>query len=299
MGSFQFIGKLFSLAATSICSVATVASIRALSPLLIVACYKLYYNVHFGVETYLSLCPLLLGVIFIVYSQSLPHDTGIGELEKTGNAASAAEAASSAHSTVNNSSDIRGMSLAFLAALIFAIQNIYAKNVVTHGSMRSSHNGDLALRSDNPNSPNASNNNSRENLLDQSQQSQQSQPKRTTTTDFNLLEKGPMSPISMSLNNMTPQEINKKDMSEQSMNNSTGSMSPYALQEDKPAKMTTLIYCAMFGFLLSIPTLLLYEIWDLSSHWNELPIFWLLINGFGHFIQSLLAFQILSMYEFL
>ncbi|GME77658.1 unnamed protein product [Ambrosiozyma monospora] len=149
--------------------------------------------------------------------------------------------------------NIKGMSFAFSAALIFAIQNIYAKNVVTHGSMRSAHNGDLALRSDNPNSPNASNNNSTENLLDQSQQSKQiqiqNQPKRTTTTDFNLLEKGPMSPISLSMNNMTSKEMNRKDQSmNMNMNNSNGSMSPYALQEDKPSKMTTLIYCAIYLF---------------------------------------------------
>lgn len=76
LGIFQFTGKYFSLNATSLIPLSTVSSIKALSPLLIVAGYRVIYNVKFPSITYLSLTPLVGGVVLIIASESMNNDPG-------------------------------------------------------------------------------------------------------------------------------------------------------------------------------------------------------------------------------
>lgn len=66
LGVLKFISLYSSLNATLLVPVATVASIKALSPLLMVAGYRLAYNVKFPLLTYLLLAPLLAGVIMMI-----------------------------------------------------------------------------------------------------------------------------------------------------------------------------------------------------------------------------------------
>ena len=84
----------------------------------------------------------------------------------------------------------------------------------------------------------------------------------------------------------------------------------------KADKLTTLMYCSLYGLAYSIPTFITYELPTLlsskfypSSLGSEIPaveatpipyyhlIPWtlLIINGLSYFIQSLLAFHILGM----
>lgn len=66
LGVLKFISLYASLHATLLVPVATVASIKALSPLLMVAGYRIAYNVKFPLLTYLLLAPLLAGVIMMI-----------------------------------------------------------------------------------------------------------------------------------------------------------------------------------------------------------------------------------------
>lgn len=107
LGLFQFCGKYCSLSATSLISLATVSSIKALSPLLIVVGYKVVYSVKFPLVTYLSLVPLVGGVILLI-SEENPHESlGI------------------------HTDHIKGLIFCFISIVIFAAQNIYGKQLIT------------------------------------------------------------------------------------------------------------------------------------------------------------------------
>ncbi|CAM9016570.1 unnamed protein product [Wickerhamomyces anomalus] len=73
LGCFQFLGKLFSHSATALVPVSTVAGVKTLSPLILVTTYRLLYNVRFPTSTYLSLIPLVSGILLIVVADT--HDT--------------------------------------------------------------------------------------------------------------------------------------------------------------------------------------------------------------------------------
>lgn len=107
MGGLQFVGKLLSLKSTTLAPLATISSIRALSPLVIVSAYRLWYNVSFPLLTYLSLLPIVFGVILLVVADS--------------------------HSSAHNSQEFRweGVALALASTSIFAAQSIYSKNILT------------------------------------------------------------------------------------------------------------------------------------------------------------------------
>lgn len=238
MGTFQFVGKLFSLAATSICPIATVSSIRSLSPLFIVLGYRLHYKVHFPLRTYLSLIPLLCGVIIIVLSESkneLNIMSGYNEIDKNDEIDSSD---TSFLSTFISNLQFHGIFYAILSTSVFAAGSIYAKNVISNN---------LSLLSTS-----------------------------SISKDKLDLEKNSTSCLS----------IKKID------------------------KLSTLVYCSIYGLIYSVPALLTYELPilfssklypDLSSsttipiyYYNFIPWKLLIINGFSYFIQSLLAFHILS-----
>ncbi|ODV86683.1 hypothetical protein CANARDRAFT_6259 [[Candida] arabinofermentans NRRL YB-2248] len=275
MGSFQFIGKLFSLAATSLCPIATVASVRALSPLLIVFGYRTYYKVRFPITTYLSLIPLLLGVIIIVFSQSIEKEAQfiklhLNDMNTTPNFNSTAAAQAAAELYSDQSGNLKGIAYAFTAALIFAFQSIYAKNVVNVGTLNKLHKdpGSLALS------------------------------KQLPINDNDNLEKGFYNSSSTSSTGFSSP-----------INNGNGNNTSYEklnsnLIVDKPDKLTTLMYCAMFGLAFSTPTFTTYELYDLLFENSiitgirniySIPWFLLILNGISHFSQSLLAFHLLGM----
>lgn len=114
MALLQFLGKYFGFLATSIIPLPTISSIRALSPLIIVSCYKIFYKIQFPIVTYISLIPLLLGVMII--------------LSADGKKESEEEYEDPSAFTIMY---IQGLIFCFISTIIFAIQNIYGKKIVT------------------------------------------------------------------------------------------------------------------------------------------------------------------------
>ena len=109
LGLFQFSGKYASLKATSMIPLSTVSSLKALSPLLIVAGYRIVYNVHVPVSTVLSLTPLVFGVVLMIISESGTQFFHGGF----------------------TSTQITGVTFCLLSMVIFAAQNIYGKELIT------------------------------------------------------------------------------------------------------------------------------------------------------------------------
>ncbi|ODV61896.1 TPT-domain-containing protein, partial [Ascoidea rubescens DSM 1968] len=117
MGISQFIGKFFSHLSTTLISIAMVSSIKTLSPFLMVLSYRLYYKVKFPIQTYLTLFPLVLGVIIMVLFDN------ISSISK-----------SSSNNTLNR------LLYSFISTLIFVVQNMYGKKVVTYTSSKINNN---------------------------------------------------------------------------------------------------------------------------------------------------------------
>lgn len=111
MGCFQFVGHLTSHNATSIIPVSLNHTIKALSPLMTVVFYRLFFNSKYLMKTYLSLIPLILGIMLSCYK--------------------------------NNAKSIdnyfQGLFYSFVSMLIFVSQNIFAKNRLTVEAILPSH----------------------------------------------------------------------------------------------------------------------------------------------------------------
>lgn len=99
MGGFQLSGHILSHMATSRIPVSLVHTIKALSPLLTVAAYRIIFKIKYPLKTYYSLIPLTTGVVLTC------------------------------------STDFRtqgfGLFFAFLAAMIFVMQNMFSKKLLT------------------------------------------------------------------------------------------------------------------------------------------------------------------------
>lgn len=426
MGFFQFFGKLFSLAATAAVPIATVASIRSLSPLLIVAGYRIYYKVKFPLSTYMSLIPLVLGVVIIVISQAKDHskslshsmttsavvgsldnndstgtttitDTEAAAAAKAAAADAAIAAANSAMTAVveagtavveagtavaikilnkrdnldqsmpliSSSSDpqvvnsaklasvsdypalymnfsdyLKGLIYASSSALIFAIQSIYAKNIMSTSDLFvNKHNTNNNKHHNIPNDSFVTTNNSnidpqqqhpvnkikfRSNSISMPSPGSLSLPNTDDNSnrinidsDIQLDEKSSSSSLSLDENqfpNILPLSENfKKPFPILKPINSSSNLSDYEnknellLNDNKPDKVTVLLYCAIFGFSLSFPIFMIYELPSLlfgkkliiDNELIDKTIFkipWglLILNGFSHFCQALLAFHILG-----
>lgn len=102
MSLFVLTGHLFSSMATSKIPVATVHTVKALSPFFTVLAYSLLFSVRYSTNTYLSLIPLTFGVML---------------------------ACSSSFST---NGSVLGMICALGSTLIFVSQNIFSKKILFH-----------------------------------------------------------------------------------------------------------------------------------------------------------------------
>ncbi|CCH42462.1 putative transporter [Wickerhamomyces ciferrii] len=122
LGCFQFLGKLFSHSATALVPVSTVAGVKTLSPLILVTTYRLLYNVRFPIATYLSLIPLVFGILLIVVADT--HDTLV---------------------TTTASVQYTGITYAALSLVVFVAQNIYGKTVFTYNQNKINDHAQLAL----------------------------------------------------------------------------------------------------------------------------------------------------------
>lgn len=107
MGMFQFVGHITSHNATSLVSVSTVHTIKALSPLVTVLGYRTVFGVRYPTATYLTLCPLVLGIMLTCLFRSSGKVGG-------------------------ETHYFRGLFYAFILMLIFVSQNMFAKRIVTY-----------------------------------------------------------------------------------------------------------------------------------------------------------------------
>lgn len=102
MGCFQLSGHILSHMATGMIPVSLVHTIKALSPLFTVAAYRLLFNVQYSPSTYLSLIPLVTGVILTC--------------------------------STSFRAQFMGIIYALLAALVFVSQNMFSKKLLTSGT---------------------------------------------------------------------------------------------------------------------------------------------------------------------
>lgn len=108
MGIFQFMGHITSHKATSVIPVSLVHTIKALSPITTVMIYRIVYKAKYLWVTYVTLIPLMLGIMLTCYKP---------------------RKASSA-----NDHYFSGLAHAFISMFIFVSQNIFAKKRLTYKS---------------------------------------------------------------------------------------------------------------------------------------------------------------------
>lgn len=104
MGIFQFVGHITSHKATSMIPVSLVHTIKALSPITTVLIYRVLYRVRFKKITYVTLMPLMVGIMLTCYRPKA-SDKSNGYFS--------------------------GLIYASVSMLIFVSQNIFAKKRLT------------------------------------------------------------------------------------------------------------------------------------------------------------------------
>lgn len=281
LGLFQFFGKFFSLSATSLIPLATVSSIKALSPLLIVLGYRVVYRVKFPFITYLSLTPLVGGVMLIIVSDLLQSTENSSLLSNEFNQL--------------DYKQIKGLVFCILSTIVFASQNIYGKQLITWDSP-----------------PNAAL------LVLNTEISRASTPFDEKTGDSHLANFKPKRFIRQRTNSIKlpflMSDVDKSyeqtiDQNNQSFNNPFSNIIDYQ-PVAKPDKLTIILYCSMIGFCFSIGGFAMNELpqiirgianiqTDLKGS-AQLPadllvVFLLIVlDSLSHFVQSLLAFHLLG-----
>lgn len=133
LGVMQFVGKYFTLSATLIVPVATVASVKSLSPMLIVGGYRLFYRVRFPMVTYLLLTPLLAGVIMMIVLDAEVKDP---------------DQANPLFLSGFDEDQVRGLILCVISVIIMACQHIYGKELLTQDKQVIENPASLVLNTD-------------------------------------------------------------------------------------------------------------------------------------------------------
>ncbi|CUM63102.1 uncharacterized protein PRCAT00000668001 [Priceomyces carsonii] len=298
LGLFQFTGKFLSLSATSLIPLSTVSSIKALSPLLIVGGYRIIYGVKFPFVTYLSLTPLVGGVILIITSDSLKNPKSNDNLLYSDN-------------KDIDYKQMKGIIFCIFSSIIFAVQNIYGKQLITWDSNVSSLNPtSLVLDTDpsRPGTPSLGNEgrfepddrfmHKKKHFI---RQRANSVRLPYSTSDLKLDEKS--------------EEVNLRNssysvMAEQNREVTSLWRSLFKTEAiSKPDKMTIILYCSSIGFLISFLGFLFKELAPILRNVDDgddhrvlettsdiITIFVLiLLNSISHFFQTLLALHLLSL----
>ncbi|ODV98583.1 hypothetical protein PACTADRAFT_48310 [Pachysolen tannophilus NRRL Y-2460] len=208
MGIFQFAGHIASHKATSIIPVSLVHTIKALSPLTTVLIYRVFFKVEYSFKTYLTLIPLVLGVMFSCLKNN---------------------------SSIADHLFFSGCIFAFASMLIFVLQNIFTKKILTF-----------------------------------------------TTNEISVdgIQKPPILPTASNDHIKVGHGL-----------------------ETKLDKLTILFYCSVIGFMLTLPIYTISELSNIFHSDGEASflrishdtVALMLLNGVSHFIQSLMAFQILGL----
>lgn len=279
MGMFQFLGQIASHNATSVIPVSLVHTIKALSPMTTVVIYKVIFNKMFSYKTYLTLIPLIVGVMLSCSKNTSKH--------------------------VEDSVFHTGCIFAFISMLIFVAQNIFAKRILTW---------DDKLKSEDDEENRANDFLTKFNWRITRTESAISTPilpmsmpptpkassgGKFQKPNFYLGNSGSVSsfnsPISTAPNSRNPSQL---DLNRIPSESHLGYINP----ERKLDKLTVLFYCSIVGFILTFPVYLISELRYFNTFntltvltLNSVTINWILIYSMSHFVQSLVAFQILGM----
>lgn len=293
LGLFQFLGKFFSLSATSLVPLATISSIKALSPLLIVSGYRLVYKVKFPLITYLSLTPLVAGVILMILSDSLENP----KLEF-------------------DYSQLKGVTLCIISTIIFASQNIYGKQLITWDS-NTTNPASLVLNTEisRPSTPSPFEWNAEQ------MENKQAQTNKSSHKPINYIRqrtysiKLPYSTSDLRLDEKIEESnLNDQHYSQMVDENNTNISNPFASvinyeATEKPDKMTIILYCSLVGFIFSITGFVLKELPEIIDGVSDAKHFrgsaesasdvvvvlvLIAIDSLSHFLQTLLAFHLLG-----
>lgn len=106
MGMYQFVGHITSHKATSIIPVSMVHTVKALSPIMTVLINRFVFNSKYTMVTYVTLMPLILGIMLTCYNPKHLEDELLYYKS--------------------------GLTYAFISMLIFVVQNISAKKSLTY-----------------------------------------------------------------------------------------------------------------------------------------------------------------------
>lgn len=294
LGIFQFTAKYFSLCATLLIPVATVASMKALSPLLIVAGYRCFYKVHFPVLTYLLLLPLLMGVIMIIMA-----DAGFS--------------AQASFGPVFNEAHFKGLMFCVFSTVIMATLQIYGKELITWDSGVISNPASLVLNTDRsravtpeigPYPPPKHESTSNDFLLPLSIFNKRKDNLRLpySVSDLSLDEKNE------SLQNRA-QNYDLKVQEAKSTINPFSALASVVKGVGKPDKFTVIFYISIIGFAFSFSGFCAKEATSLYRDLSE-PIHFegapdehhdlgrvfalILMSSLSHFCQTVLAFVLLG-----
>lgn len=289
LGLFQFGGKYCSLSATSLISLATVSSVKALSPLLIVVSYKFIYDIKFPLVTYLSLVPLLGGVILIITAESPDTNTNRGFLINETN-----------ELDINQ---IKGLAYCVVSLVIFAAQNIYGKQLITWDS---SNPANMALSTTKSNSPSDGERSSNKYI----RQRNNSIRLPYSTSDLRLDEKKREEhQVYSNTHNEYTKEATSNRFSLANSLESLESLLPESQRVVKPDRMTIIFYCSIIGFCISITGFLFNEMPHISDLLTGridestpdtesgllLVLNLIVLSSLSHFVQTLLAFHLLGL----
>lgn len=272
LGILQFAGKYFSMSATLVIPVATVASMKALCPMLLVLGYRIIYRVNIPVVTYLLLTPLLAGVIMMILVDSDHVLTSLSVFTFEGR-------------------NIKGLLYSAFSAIFMASQQMYGKELITWDSQAQSNPASLVLNTDpsRPASPA---------VFGQS-------PSKLGGGSVSHL---PLSVSDLKLNEFNNKRYLNQVYKGRLFTNPLARFSPSTLVS-KPDKFTVIFYISVIGFAFSFSGFLanealnlLHSIGDpshfkgsLSGGGDLLLVFILIIlDSLSHFCQSALSFILLG-----
>ncbi|KAK6456042.1 member of triose phosphate translocator family [Scheffersomyces xylosifermentans] len=306
LGLFQSVGRYFSLSAVAMISLATVSSIKALSPLLIVAGYRFVYHVKFPYVTYLSLTPLLMGVVLIITSDSLQNPNS-----KT-----------SLLTNENNELDprqVKGLVFCLISTVIFAAQNIYGKQLITWDSDHSKNPASLVLNTElsRPVTPRLGGGGFSPPLSNTPEQNSVTLALKNLVRQRNSL-KLPYSNSDLRLDEknddqLLPHHFAYEQYDQTVQHNNTDVHNPFAAiinkfdlnKVAKPDQMTIILYCSIVGFLFSFGGFIMNELAPIFHEFTKegsrdgkadlLTISGLImLDSLSYFLQTLLAFHLLG-----
>ncbi|EEQ39433.1 putative uncharacterized transporter [Clavispora lusitaniae] len=280
LGLLQFASKYFSLSATSLIPVATVATMKALSPMLLVFGYRVVYGVHIPMLTYLSLTPLLAGVIMMI----LVDPDQKSKQEKQSVLVSSFEG-----------KNVEGLIYSALSAVFMASQQMYGKELITWDSRTKANPASLVLNTD-PSRP--------------------ASPAPLGSPSSNHFESksnlGTL-PYSMSDLKLDQQaQAHSRYVNEyqkgRTYTNPFAKLAPTRLTK-KPDKFTVIFYISVIGFIFSFAGFVIYELFNIlhsigdPSHFKGtlestqdlvLVLTLIVLDSLSHFCQSSLSFILLG-----